>query len=235
MTGLDNAYSLYTHCRPIHVHVATGLTWDFCSGHWLSRWCRRINALFHLQAFIVTVTSVSWGRIVWKTQYTLHFRQMSVFRSWKDILCENKKTSQEQKINFFLLYAWDWSNELWTLFSLSADGDRAWKDGLTYKRLSLLGFQEFSSRGVKCLYSAFVDMINCLQKLRLNTNFIYKYKILQGLIWVSSFDFILSAFAFLSSEFGFNTHQESYFVFRVNKRQVVSLGSKVTYMKRSIH
>lgn len=110
MTGLDNAYSLYTHCRPIHVRVATGLTWDFsscccvaASGHWLSRWCRRINALFHLQAFIVTVTSVSWGRIVWKTRHTLHFRQMSVFRSWKDILCENKKTSQEQKINFFLL------------------------------------------------------------------------------------------------------------------------------------
>lgn len=132
------------------MHVATGLTWDFCScccvaasGHWLSRWCRRINALFHLQAFIVTVTSVSWGRIVWKTQYTLHFRQMSVFRSWKDILCENKKTSQEQKISFFLLYAWDWSNELWTLFSLSADGDWAWKDGLTYKSFHCSVFKNF--------------------------------------------------------------------------------------------
>lgn len=117
------------------------------------------------------------------------FQELKRYFVWEQ---EDKSRAKNQFLpSLEFSYAWEWSNELWTLFSLSADGDRAWKDGLTYKRLSLLGFQEFSSRGVKCLYSAFVDMINCLQKLHLNTNFINKNKLLQGLIWVSSFDFIL--------------------------------------------
>lgn len=165
MTGLDNAYSLYTHCRPICVcghwpYMGLFLMLLCCgSGHWLSRWCRRINALFHLQAFIVTVTSVSWGRIVWKNQHTLHFRQMSVFQELKRYFVWEQEDKSRAKNQFLpsseFCYAWDWSNELWILFSLSADGDRAWKDGLTYKRLSMLsplGFQEFSSRGQMSLF-----------------------------------------------------------------------------------